>query len=93
MDLSHSLKINSLYQDIQSVLMKASMEAAGTKKGGNFRVIAGWSDLVETQHNQARDAYLEWRAVGKPRQGSAFEDMKSSRARFKYAFRECVRNQ
>ncbi len=92
-DISHSLKLNSLYQDIQSVLKKASMEAVGTKKGGNFRVIAGWSDLVETQHNQARDAYLEWRAAGKPRQGSAFEDMKSSRARFKYAFRECVRNQ
>ena len=40
-------------------------------------------------HAEARDAFLLWRGNGKPHMGYLFNTMRSSRARFKLALREC----
>ena len=38
-------------------------------------------------HNIARQSFLEWIVEGKPKHGTVFDDMKLSRARFKYELR------
>ena len=36
---------------------------------------------------------MRWRDCGKPHHGLEYDDMNSSRARFKLKFRECLRNE
>ena len=42
---------------------------------------------VNELHNIARQSFLEWIVEGKPKHGTVFDDMKLSRARFKYELR------
>jgi len=60
-------------------------------KGDNYDVhaVAGWNDVVRDKHDAARAAFLDWVAVGKPRQGPVFILMNKTRASFKLAVRYC----
>ncbi len=50
--------------------------------------VLGWNDYCKEAHSQARDSYLAWRDIGRPRHGIVFDQMKKSRAYFKYLLRE-----
>ena len=50
-------------------------------------VIPGWNDIASDKHALARDAFLAWVAVGRPRQGHEYLCMKRTRAQFKLAVR------
>ena len=43
-------------------------------------------------HSHARDMYILWRDMGKPRQGFYYDNMSKSRAQFKLALRQCKQN-
>ena len=47
----------------------------------------GWNDHVDELHQMARDKFVVWVNKGKPRHGLIFNDMKNTRARFKYGLR------
>ena len=34
--------------------------------------VPGWNDLVQDKHSLAREAFLNWVAAGRPRQGPVF---------------------
>ena len=44
-------------------------------------------------HCEARAQYLNWRNAGRLRTGESHSDMRVSRLRFKYAFRQCRANE
>ena len=91
--VSHRKDIDFYYDKIISTLSRCS-SSLGTK-GKNLKHdhnVPGWSDNIESYHNAARDAYLMWMHIGKPRQGIIYNLMKSSRTKFKYALRKCQNN-
>ena len=51
--------------------------------------IPGWNEYVQDLHTTAREHFLEWVAIGKPRSGELFSRMCRSRAEFKRALRFC----
>ncbi len=55
--------------------------------------IAGWNDLVAEKHVIARTSFLEWMALGKPREGFEYNMMRRTRAQLKLAVRFCKRNE
>ena len=87
----HQSDIDNLYNDIVSSLHKAAEQALPANKGNNFKPVPGWNDHVKDRYAASRDAFLIWRLNGKQRQGFYFDNMKSSRAQFKLALRECKR--
>ena len=56
-------------------------------KRTSFSAQPGWNDHVYDSHKAARDSFVIWRGIGKPRQGYEFDMMRLSRAQFKYALR------
>ena len=56
-------------------------------------IIPGWKDHVDALHTEARSNYLIWRNLGKPRTGPSNELMRRSRLQFKYALRQCQRQE
>jgi hypothetical protein len=52
-------------------------------------VVPGWNEHVQGKHRDARNAFLAWVMVDKPRQGLEFMLMKNTRAQFKLALRYC----
>ena len=60
---------------------------AGTNRRNNTHSIPGWNEHVDELHNIARQSFVEWIVHGKPKHGTVFDDMKRSRARFKYELR------
>jgi len=59
----------------------------------NEYIVPGWNNFVAYKHGEAREAYLNWLAAGKPRNGPYFDNMKCYQARFKLAFRYCKQHQ
>ena len=55
--------------------------------------VPGWSDFVSEKHDQAREAFLNWIALGKPHDGAAGYRMRRTRAAFKLALRYCNRHE
>jgi len=52
--------------------------------------VPGWSDFVKEKQDLARDVFLEWVAVGKPRSGPILHQlMCRTRTWFKMAFHYC----
>ena len=56
-------------------------------------VVPGWNDYVKEKHDLARNAFLEWKFLGKPHQGPCHYLMKTTRARFKLALRYCKQHE
>ena len=89
----HRDEIDELYASIVSALTKCSHAFVSTGKHTvkDF-IVPGWNEQVQELHDAARNAYLTWREIGKPRQGDVFIMMKLSRSKFKYALRKCKRD-
>ena len=62
-------------------------KCAGTNRRNGTHSVPGWNEHVNELHNIARQSFLEWIVEGKPKHGTVFDDMKLSRARFKYELR------
>ena len=89
--VSHRLELSSYYGDIIQAMI-ISGKIFEVKTNSNYSIVAGWNDLVSDAHKVARVDFLHWRRLGNPRQGPAFDTMRYSRARFKYALRVCRAN-
>jgi len=88
-DFKHAKDIDEFYNNIMHCLSMASEETIPTSKNVSDLNIPGWDEVVKTKHDTVREFYTIWRDSGKSRQGIYFENMKFSRAQFKYALRQC----
>ena len=85
--------IDKFYDDICGCINNAVSYVVPVRKCSysDFNV-PGWNTYVDEKHDLAREAFLEWVMLGKPRQGLLFERMKRTRATFKLALRYCRNN-
>ena len=70
-------------------LTMASDHMAKLRSNSHYRPIPGWNDYVKEAHLEARDAFLLWQTNSKARFGPIYENMKTTRARFKHCLRHC----
>lgn len=92
----HRNLIDKLYSDIINSLTDAVKLSIPVFKNNNGNVnnqVPGWNDYVEEHHVIARDGFHLWDLIGRPRQGVIYENMKQTRARFKYALRYCKKQE
>ena len=82
-DILYNAIINCLNDSSNEVLMQKSM----TKP-----VVHGWNYIVKEHHTAARDVYKLWVSIGRPRCGTIFNEMKRTKAQFKYSLRRCRAN-
>ena len=87
----HKLAISHMYNDIVDALVTSSQEITNSSKD-NFKQVLGWNDYCKAAHSEARTSYLLWRNNGKPKYGYIFEEMKRSRAYFKFIIKKCKRD-
>ena len=52
----------------------------------------GWNEHVSHYHNVARTEFKWWVSKNRPRHDTIYHAMRSSRACFKYALRQCRYN-
>ena len=91
-DLGHRAALDDLYNDIIASLCYASDTCLAKYTTHVFNPVPGWNDHVSDLHSIAREAFITWRANGKPRTGPLHDSMKISRARFKWALKKCKTN-
>jgi exonuclease III len=86
--------IDSYYNDVIQCIRNATVAdiAMRTVRNSDYN-IPGWNDYVEDKHLIAREAFLEWVYLGKPRQGAAYMYMNRTRAAFKLALRFCKQHE
>ena len=61
--------------------------------GSGPHAISGWNERVKSAHALARDAFKCWITSGQARQGTEYEELKTSRSNFKYILRMCKRQE
>jgi len=86
-DSKESRITNNIVQSRYDFATNGSIPVKAYKNGANN--IPGWNDVGSDKHKIAREAFLDWVYLGKPRQGAAFIYMKRKRASFKLALRYC----
>ena len=77
-----------MYRDIVAALNEASEELKNKPIITNYKQMLGWNDYCKAAHAATRKFHLMWRDMGKPSQGCAFQEMKCTRAYFKYIIRK-----
>ena len=94
-DAGHITDLEYLYRNIVLCLSNASSFTIpqSSKSNNHPNSVPRWSDYVKDQHDVARDQFKLWVSTGKPKQGEFFDNMKRSRARFKYALRMCKKHE
>ena len=85
----HNQDIDSFYNSITSVFKQATIECIPNSSNyiKKFVPIPGWNEYVKEHHKIARDAFKWWNLNNRPRDGYIYHEMRSSKARFKYALR------
>ena len=78
---------------IVNSLFNSGIRMFGANERNHHRTVLGWNKHVAELPATARSCYVRWRNCGKPHHGLEYDDMKSSRARFKLKFRDCLRNE
>lgn len=90
----HKSDIDKYLESVSQCIVEAMQRTIPHKKCAiSDHCVAGWNDVVEEKHVAAREAFLEWVSVGKPRTGYVCEIMKRTRAQFKLALRYCRNNE
>ena len=86
--------INSFYKNILSCLLKSLKFLVNSKgqNGNNKARVPGWNIFVKDFYAVGIQKSLLWKQNGSIRSGDLYEDMKSSRQRFKLALRYCRAN-
>jgi len=94
-DRSFKSLIDNYYNQIINCIAAASINTIPGKYTGpaSVHTVPGWNDIVEEKHHLAREAFLEWTYVGRPRHGPEFMLMKKTRASFKLALRYCKQHE
>ena len=95
-DGSHIEDIQCLYYDIVNSLHTAASDTIPSSKSNSHSVnniTPGWNDFVKAANSEARDVSTFWIRSSKPRYGEVFDDVKTSRAKFRYLLRQCRRNE
>ena len=91
-DLNHRDNLETLYNTIVDKLGLAGRDMLKAHNHGG-RARPGWNDYAADLHQSARECFLLWRDLGKPKHGHIFDLMVRSRARFKYAMKNIKRRQ
>ena len=86
---SHRKDIDLFYYNIINTLINCTKRCIPVLKLHENNYIAGWNEHVSYYYNISRIEFKWWVSNNRPRQGSIYHAMRSSRARFKYALRQC----
>jgi len=94
-DANHLKAINDAYCYLTNSIIMASKHCLPSfpHSGRKYKPIAGWNDKCKEAHAAARSAFLLWHHNGRIRNGTAFNEMKVSRARFRRILRDCKSNE
>ena len=90
-DNSHKVMLDNFFCNITNCLNVSSKHLCKNNK--NFVNKPGWSDYVSELYKYSREIRFLWLDNGKPRQGSLFQELNRSKARFKYALRFIRKNE
>ena len=89
----HCDDINCFYESIISVFkLSASHSIPTSVTSTRYNIVPGWNEYVKEHHSLAKDAQWWWKLNNRPRHGHIYDNMRVTRAHFKYALR-FVRNQ
>ena len=93
--IEHRHEIDLYYSEICKALHCSSLDSIPSSKSSDCRdyIVPGFNDYVKDLHSTARSDYVAWRDAGKPRSGAPCSNMRRSRLKFKYALRQCKRNE
>ena len=89
----HRSDIDSLHMHIVNSSFNSGIRIFGANERNHHRTVPRWNKDVAELHATARSCYVRWRNCGKPHYGLEYDDMNSSRARFKLKFRDCLINE
>ena len=91
-DAAHQNDIDCMYDDLLTCLKSASMPISLDKPvQPDGQQIPGWNIWVKEHYSRARESFLNWRASGNPRTGMLYEQMRQTRAHFRLALRQCLK--
>ena len=90
-DVHHLESIDVFYSDICNALAHSSAQCIDVCRTGSAKdfIVPGFNEHVKTLHTEARNAYIIWRNIGRPRVGETCFRMRTTRLAFKYALRQC----
>ena len=90
---NHINCLSELYGCIMHCLSKADKTCIPEQKKCHVSPVPGWNDYLAEPYKESREAYFLWCSYNKPRSGAVHEPMKKSRARFKYAQNQVLKNE
>ena len=84
--------ITRCYRTLQRIVEEGGRRYFGIHRTKR-NIIPGWNLHLRQLHERAREAFLEWRRNGSPREGPEAYRMREARATFKRALRQCRREE
>ena len=85
----HRKDIDLFYYSITNCLQGCVKQCIPKIKIHNVNSVAGWNEYVSHYYSMSRIDFKWWVSHNRPRHGPIYHAMRSSRAQFKYALRQC----
>lgn len=96
-NLEHRLIIDKMYDKIVSTLRSAAAECSTSynlkRRRKRNMYVMGWNKHCKDAHREARLRFHNWIALGKPKSGHAYQQMREARRTFKDKVKWCKKNQ
>ena len=94
-DCEHRHQIEEYYDNMCNALSsrgKLTIPTCRFRCSQEF-IVPGFNEHLKELHGKARECYLVWKYIDRPRTGDVHDDMRVSRLRFKYVLRQCRANE
>ena len=87
----HQMQLDVYFDSICNALYHTSKQTIPTSKMkcSSEYIVPGFNDYLKELHTNARNSYLTWKQMGKPRGDDTDMYMRTTRLQFKYALRQC----
>ena len=87
----HQMQLDVSFDSICNALYDTSKQTIPTTKikYSSECFVPGFNDYLKELHTNARNSYLTWKQMGKPRGDDTDMYMRTTRLQFKYALRQC----
>ena len=86
-----SVCINHMYNGISTAASSECIDVDNVESCKDY-IVPGWNNYVKDTYCDARQSYILWHDMSKPRHGPICDMMNRSRLNFKYALRQCQSN-